>query len=241
MENEQFVYWNIQDQQNFVDLEWLSPSEYKRQQSFRFPKRKKDWLSGRWAAKNLLINSSSHLQRCQLSEFSIENNPDGSPLVTRNGELLPGSISISHRSDYASTAWTANPRSKIGIDLEVIEPKPVSFIDDFFTINEFNFLFEQKLEDHPVISSLIWSAKEAVMKALQTGLRLDTRQIEIHIPTFEENNGWNKLELSTYPGSFQSTKLFFKRIDPILITMAVFSSELIDDNNFPMNFIQVNK
>jgi 4'-phosphopantetheinyl transferase len=239
MKNEHFVYWKIQDQQKFVDLEWLSPTEFTHQQSFRFPKRKEDWLSGRWVAKSLLYKTSEHLQNCQLSDFSIENYADGSPLVIRNGEILPGSISISHRSGFASAAWSPDLNDKIGIDLEMIEPKPASFIEDYFTINEKNLVYQQKPEDQPVISSLIWSAKEAVMKALQTGLRIDTRQIEIRMPFTLEKKDWNSLEISNYPGGYQSAYVFWKRTESMIITLAVLSKTIIDEKTFPMNLIQV--
>jgi 4'-phosphopantetheinyl transferase len=108
MKIEHQVYWKFQDQQEFVDLEWLSPTEFTRQQTFRFPKRKQEWLSGRQTAKSLLLKTSKYLQNCQFSDFSIENYADGSPNVIRNGEILPGSISISHRSGFASAAWTPN-------------------------------------------------------------------------------------------------------------------------------------
>ncbi len=239
MKIEHQVYWKFQDQQEFVDLEWLSPTEFTRQQTFRFPKRKQEWLSGRQTAKSLLLKTSKYLQNCQFSDFSIENYADGSPNVIRNGEILPGSISISHRSGFASAAWTPNPYDKIGIDLEVIEPKPASFVEDYFTIHETRNVFKHKPEDQPLISSLIWSAKEAVMKALQTGLRIDTRLIEIQIPSGAEFNGWKKLGISVYPGGYQTANLFWRQSGSILITLAILSSQVIEEKTFPMNLIQV--
>jgi 4'-phosphopantetheinyl transferase len=240
MKIEHHVFWKIQDQQEFVDLEWLSPTEFTHQQSFRFPKRKEDWLSGRWVAKSLLLKTSKHLQNCQLSDFSIENYADGSPNVVRNGEILPGSISISHRSGFVSAAWAPNPNDKIGIDLEAIEPKPASFVEDYFTAHEIRNVFEQKPEEQPLISSLIWSAKEAVMKALQTGLRIDTRQIEIQIPSGAEINGWKKLDISVYPGDYQTASLFWRQSGSIINTLAILSSQRIEEKIIPMNLIQVN-
>jgi 4'-phosphopantetheinyl transferase len=239
MKIEHQVFWKIQDQQEFVDLEWLSPTEFTRQQSFRFLKRKQEWLCGRQTAKSLLLKTSKHLQNSQFSDFSIENYADGSPYVIRNGEVLPGSISISHRSGFASAAWTPNPNDKIGIDLEVIEPKPASFVEDYFTIHETKNVFEQKPEEQPLVSSLIWSAKEAVMKALQTGLRIDTRQIEIQIPSGTEFNGWKKLNISVYPGGYQTVNLFWRQSGLIIITIAILSSQIIEEKTFPMNLIQV--
>lgn len=239
MNIEHQVFWKIQDQQEFVDLEWLSPTEFARQQTFRFPKRKQEWLSGRHTAKSLLLKTSKHLQNCQFSDFSIENYANGSPNVIRNGEILPGSVSISHRSGFASAAWAPNPNDKIGIDLELIEPKPASFVEDYFTLFELRNVLKQKPEDQPLISSLTWSAKEAVMKALQTGLRIDTRQIEIQIPSGAESNGWKKLEISVYPGGYQSENLFWRQSGSIIITVAILSSQKIDEKTFPVNLIQI--
>ena len=102
MNKSDFIYWKIQDQQDFVDLEWLSNSEFARQQKFRFPKRKEEWLSGRWVAKNLLQKTSEVLAELQMSDFSIDNRENGSPYVSQNGIELPGSLSISHRSGIRS-------------------------------------------------------------------------------------------------------------------------------------------
>jgi len=78
------------------------------------------------------------------------------------------------------------------------------------------------------------------MKALQTGLRIDTRRIEIQNHSAVEINGWKSLEISDYPGGYQSTKLFWKQLGPILITLAVLSPTIIGEKTFPMNLIQVN-
>lgn len=46
-------------------------------------------------------------------------------------------------------------------------------------------------------ATLTWSAKEALLKALGIGLRLDTRQVEvIAIEDEEDREGWKRLRIS---------------------------------------------
>ena len=53
-------------------------------------------------------------------------------------------------------------------------------MEDVFTKAELDFTLQVSGEAQTVWITLVWSAKEAVLKAWQKGLRLDTRSIEIH-------------------------------------------------------------
>jgi 4'-phosphopantetheinyl transferase len=67
----------------------------------------------------------------------------------------------------------------LGCDLEVIEPHSSAFITDYFTAEEQALIAKQPPSDRPLFPALLWSAKESVLKALRTGLRLDTRRVAI--------------------------------------------------------------
>jgi 4'-phosphopantetheinyl transferase len=73
-------------------------------------------------------------------------------------------------------------RPVLGCDLELIEPRELNFVHDFFTPGELAAV--QALPpgpDRDTLITVIWSAKEAALKALREGLRLDTRQIDCAI------------------------------------------------------------
>jgi len=49
---------------------------------------------------------------------------------------------------------------------------------DYFTVSETKYICDRTAELH-LYATLMWSAKEAMLKALGKGLRLDTRQVEV--------------------------------------------------------------
>jgi len=85
--------------------DFLSVSEHKTYQGLRFPKRRHEWLLGRWTAKQLLRNSLTSYQSLALEAISVANDPDGAPYLAVEGEgRLPVSLSISHRAGRAVCA-----------------------------------------------------------------------------------------------------------------------------------------
>ena len=66
-----------------------------------------------------------------------------------------------------------------GCDLEMVESREDAFVRDYFTSQE-----QQAIEHAPAserfrLVTLLWSAKESVLKALHEGLRLDTRSVAV--------------------------------------------------------------
>jgi 4'-phosphopantetheinyl transferase len=68
----------------------------------------------------------------------------------------------------------------IGCDLEVLEPREDSLIQDYFTPEEIKFCFNATPDNKPIVTNLIWSAKESMLKSLREGLRMDTRSVQVH-------------------------------------------------------------
>ena len=67
----------------------------------------------------------------------------------------------------------------VGCDLELVEPRTPGFVADFLTAAE-----QQSVASRPdpdAAANLIWSAKESALKVLQTGLRRDTRSVEVAV------------------------------------------------------------
>lgn len=169
---------NLDATENF-----LSPVEKEKLASLRFPKRRSEWLLGRWTAKRLLRDSLSAFSSTLFPELTIANDAAGAPyVILPNGECFAGCLSISHRDHLSFCAVTQDPAIHIGADLEQIEPRGDEFAQDYFTSHELNFILDLPASQHDTAVTLLWSAKEAALKALGLGLRLDTRQIEITVP-----------------------------------------------------------
>lgn len=80
------------------------------------------------------------------------------------------------------------PRPSLGCDLELIEPREGNFLDSFFTVEEMTAvraLREWDVAQADILTTAIWSGKEAVLKALREGLRIDTRRITCRFDTFD--------------------------------------------------------
>ena len=81
--------------------------------------------------------------------------------------------------------------SAIGCDLELVEPRSEAFVRDYFTVPEQCCVGAvPDGEESWLRANLLWSAKESVLRVLETGLRRDTRSVEIAIKgAGEESRG----------------------------------------------------
>lgn len=156
--------------------DFLSEEELLRLAGLRFEKRRKEWLLGRWTAKQLLRRSRS----VEADAVQIRNEASGKPFfVNINGSALEGCLSISHRAGRSFCAWTSDPTFALGADLEVWEPRDKIFIEDYLAKVEQDLALVCVGQRRDLVVTLMWSAKEAVFKALGTGLRMDTRSVAV--------------------------------------------------------------
>lgn len=162
---------------------FLTRDELLQYQSFRFKKRQNEWLHGRWACKYLFRHSQDDSSSVSDLQVQIKNEAQGAPFMQSfpDGSRLPVTISISHRDQIAFCGLSDNPGIDIGVDIEKIESRSEAFMKDYFTNNEYTFGQSKKNPDEKDLwFTLCWSLKEAGLKALGKGLRLDTRCIEVN-------------------------------------------------------------
>jgi phosphopantetheinyl transferase len=113
-----------------------------------------------------------------LDAFDIVAEPTGAPVVRlADGGRLPVGVSISHSVGTAfCAAWAESGGVlAVGADLERIAPRPEGLVRDFFRpaeISAWEALPPGSARDG--FASAVWSAKEAVLKALRLGLSVDT-------------------------------------------------------------------
>jgi 4'-phosphopantetheinyl transferase len=205
MNMEEEIYWILDADMPGLAIEppaYLAVEELARLADMRFPKRRTEWLHGRRTAKKLLQRCHPVCSSLPLSEIIIKNELTGMPYpCQKNGGQMTGCLSISHRDRIAVSALTLVPSLRVGVDLEKVEPRQANFVADFFTPMEFERVYILPPDDRPEMITLIWSAKEAALKALGQGLRLDTRTVEISIPDQDEycigTQGWSRFEVTT--------------------------------------------
>jgi 4'-phosphopantetheinyl transferase len=164
------------------DNDWLSPNEREVLTGLTVLKRRSDWRLGRWTAKCLLRSRLDGRYRMRdHRDIEVRAAADGGPVVYIHGNLAPVTLSISH-SDGVGLCALVESETGLGCDTELIEPRSAAFVLDFFSGEERDVVGRLPAGDRPFIETLIWSAKESVLKAIRVGLRRDTRSVVIDVP-----------------------------------------------------------
>lgn len=200
--------------------QWLSLWEADRAASFRIPKRRNDWRLGRWTAKCAV---AMHLAMSQdagsLSQIEVRPAVSGAPEVFISNVTADMTISLSHRAGAAICAVAA-AGVQLGCDLELIEPHTQGFVRDYFTAEEQAIVDNCDEEERETLVALVWSAKESVLKALQTGLREDTRSVSVGVTDHLPGIGcWTELSIRT-PGTLAISG-WWQRSEKFVRTIAV--------------------
>ncbi len=175
------------------DQNWLSAGEQSRVAGFRFPKRRNDWILGRWTAKEALRSFLIHAGRPapEYSDIEIRSAADGAPLPFVKGNPASVSLALSHSGAQAFCA-VAPAGIALGCDLEIVQVREAAFIHDYLCDQEIVLVSSSPADRQPLITTLIWSAKESALKCLREGLRRDTRSVLVSLPAPGEA-GWNPL------------------------------------------------
>jgi 4'-phosphopantetheinyl transferase len=169
---------------------WLAPDERTRLAGMRAPARRADWRLGRWTAKRAVAGWLA--AQPAPAAVEVRSAADGAPEVLVDGAPAPLVISLSHRAGLA-VCMVAAAGVALGCDLELVEPRSDAFVADYLTAAERAAVQAAPVADRPLLVALHWSAKESALKALRTGLRLDTRWVAVDPPQAGEPGRWNPL------------------------------------------------
>lgn len=173
---------------------WLNATERARLDEFRFEKRRRDWLLGRWAAKLALLRAVGLPER-DLGRVGIGTAADGAPMPTLDGRPCRTRLSLSHSHGRAFSVASTDAGA-LGCDMEFIEPRGPEFVETWFTESERERAMRAAPEYLDSLVTMVWSAKEATLKALRTGLRIDTRCVEVIDGSNGSFRGWNTARTS---------------------------------------------
>lgn len=196
------------------ELDWLVPVERVRLDMLRFTKRRTEYLLRRWTAKWAVAGAlgwadGGSVDLDSFARILVGNHPTGAPFVHVDGAPLDCDISISDRAGWAvamvGSASAGDRLDAIGIDLEIVEPRTDGFVEDYLTAPERDAVRALPTRgDQDGAANLFWSAKEAALKVLRTGLRADTRTVEVSLlegytTTPARDDGWSPLEVRHTP------------------------------------------
>lgn len=213
------IHWLLQSTAAHPDLArgippagMLSAAETAVFNGLKTPKRRRDWLLGRWTAKHLLrqVIQERYGHRVPLNAITILAGADGAPTATVNSEFkrfnFQFTISISHAGDVALCAALEQPDHPLGADVEQIAPRPPNFVADYFTAVEQAQVAQAAPAQRDALVTAIWSAKEAALKALRQGLNLDTRAVDCAFtPSAALPEAWTPYAIALDEGRLRGT------------------------------------
>ena len=181
--------------------EWLTPSEHSRAAGMRYAKRRTDFLLGRWTLKLAVARALGWPDDAGgLARVEARPAPSGAPRLYVDGRLTARAVSLTDRAGCA-VCLVAAGAGKVGCDVEIVEPRSDAFVRDYLTEPERRAVAAAG-PGRDKAANLIWSAKESALKVLETGLRRDTRSVEVTLAELDPPEGiWSPLEVRTTEGA----------------------------------------
>ena len=201
------IHWLVQSADSYPDslngVVVLDGVLHSREQAkfvtLKTEKRRRDWLLGRWTAKQLIgeIVEQEIGERLPPDAIEVRNGALGDPIVNCELRMVNGerevsnlqsliTLSISHSNDHAFCALVKKPDWPLGADIERIETRSTEFVTDYFTKEEQTLVNQASETMRDVAVTAVWSAKEAALKALHLGLTVDTRAVACLLEVGEE-------------------------------------------------------
>lgn len=198
--------------------EWLAEEERHTLARLTVPKRRCDWRLGRWTAKRAVAASLGLTQSPEsLARIAIGAARSGAPRAVLDGRPLELAISISHSNGRGVCA--VGRVAMIGCDIENIEPRRPTFLADYFDPREIELARSWPEDTQDAAFTLLWCAKESVLKAIECGLRSEGRAVSIERLDFARE-GWQPFEASHRDGArFQGWREWADGFARTLVTL----------------------
>lgn len=156
----------------FADLDaghdrFLGPAERAEYAALRFERRRQSWLLGRYAAK--CAAAAALGPGVDLATLEIARGVFGQP-VLRYAHVDAPRLGISHAGDWA--VGVAHPAGHpVAVDLEDVDPARRAVLARQLSEDELAWAASAPGgEAEPVLLTLLWTAREALSKALGCGL-----------------------------------------------------------------------
>ncbi len=159
-----------------ASLAWLDAAEQHRLQRFRIQGPGRRFSLCRAALRAVLASRLA----CRNERITFEVHDDrGKPFAMVDGAPAPISFNVSHSGDHGLIAVA--PRGRLGVDVEQRQPRRHMdlLIDTVFTEPERAILTTAEGRDRTDLFLDFWTMKEALIKALGTGLSMDPATFEI--------------------------------------------------------------
>jgi 4'-phosphopantetheinyl transferase len=191
-------WWLVRGEEALpAGTDWLAPGELTRLRGLGYPKRRTEYLLRRLVAKHAVALATGWpLTESVLAAIEVANAPSGAPYVRVGGAPAGVGLSISDRAGWAVCVLGPG----LGCDLELVEPRSAAFVRDYLTAVEQAYVRGRPPGPaRDLAANLLWSGKESALKVGRTGLRRDTREIEVR-PDPPGPDGWGTLAIHDLAG-----------------------------------------
>jgi 4'-phosphopantetheinyl transferase len=181
--------------------EWLTEAEHGRAEGLRYAKRRIDVLLGRWTLKLAVARFLGWPDDpAGLARIEARPAPGGAPRLYVDGKAAAYGVSLTDRAGCA-VCLVAERAADVGCDVEIVEPRSDAFVRDYLTEAERRFVATAG-PARDKAANLLWSAKESALKVLGTGLRRDTRSVEVTVAELNPpQRTWSPLQVRTTEGA----------------------------------------
>ena len=155
----------------------LSPDEVARANRFRFPRHRRRFIVARGILRQLLGNYLD----IEPKDLQFDYGDRGKPQLKDLDEVVPLQFNLSHSHEYALYGFTYH--YPIGVDLEYMREMPdfLKIARRFFSHREYELLVMAKDETRLKLFFQLWTAKEAYLKAIGTGIADSLADVELAI------------------------------------------------------------
>jgi phosphopantetheinyl transferase len=208
----------------------LGSEEKAELEGLRVPKRRAEWLAARLAVKELYRTSTAPATALPDNCIQIKKEESGIPYLSLDGLGRAGGwLSLSHSEGKVFCALSHNEGVRFGVDLEKIVPRSSGFVHDFFTETEILQVEKHSGHDQDTLVNLIWSTKEAVLKAIGLGLQRDTRQVEVIAKRFSARaDGWSPLEILIHFDETNKWKVLWREESGYMLSLCISDATGVD-------------
>jgi len=191
--------WLARGEQHLPEgLDWLGPREAARAATMTYAKRRSEFLVARWTAKQALTQAMG--EPVAPHRLEIGHAPDGAPVPHLDGVPMERRLSMTDRAGWA-VCLLSHSAMEVGCDLELVEPRSPAFVADYLTADEQRFVLAAGDDDERFLrANLVWSAKESALKVLRTGLRRDTRSVQVEVES-SDVVGWSPFQVTATEGT----------------------------------------
>lgn len=157
--------------------QFLSSDEIARAAKFRFPLHRKRFIAARGILRQLL----GIYLKVSPDDLTFEYGDRGKPLLSKYAWNSSINFNLSHSQEYAIYGFTYH--QAIGVDLEYVREMPdaLKIAQRFFSENEYELIRSTAREKQNQVFFQLWTAKEAYLKAIGTGLAGSLDSIDLSL------------------------------------------------------------